>query len=283
MATQAATAAKRMVRKIVGEEGWKRLRRYRRKFAGAPTPAPRPAKPTGIDAISGDLCKLAKHFRTDKWGTHRYAQHYQKHLQHLKNEPINLLEIGVGGYSRAGQGGASLRMWKHFFPNAHIFGMDIQDKSFVDEDRITTFVGDQSDPGSLVGVAAKVGTLDVIIDDGSHLSPHILTTFETLFPLLRDGGIYAVEDTQTSYWPEWQGSEDRDDPKTSMSMLKRLADGINYEEFVDADYAPSYTDLNIVGMHFYHNLVIIEKGRNAEGTNKKRVLKKRYSQENAAS
>ncbi|MFJ8856817.1 hypothetical protein ACIRD8_00105 [Streptomyces sp. NPDC102451] len=281
MATQ--TAAKRMVRKLVGEEGWKRLRRYRRKFAGAPTPAPRPAAPVGIDAIADDLCKLAKHFRTDKWGTHRYAQHYQRHLQHLKDDSINLLEIGVGGYSRAGQGGASLRMWKHFFPNARIYGMDIQDKSFVDEDRITTFIGDQSDPGSLVGVAAKVGTLDVIIDDGSHLSPHILTTFETLFPLLRDGGIYAVEDTQTSYWPEWQGSEDRDDPKTSMSMLKRLADGLNYEEFVDADYEPSYSDLNIVGMHFYHNLVIIEKGKNAEGTNKKRVLKKRYSQEGATS
>ncbi|MFJ8883978.1 hypothetical protein ACIRJR_11255 [Streptomyces sp. NPDC102402] len=277
MATQ--TAAKRMVRKIVGEKGWKQLRRYRRKFAGAPTPAPRPAAPTGIDAISHDLCKLAKHFRTDKWGTHRYAQHYQTHLQHLKDDSINLLEIGVGGYSRAGQGGASLRMWKHFFPKAQIYGMDIQDKSFVDEDRITTFIGDQSDPGSLVGVASKTGTLDVIIDDGSHLSPHILTTFETLFPLLKDGGIYAIEDTQTSYWPEWQGSEDRNDPKTSMSMLKRLADGLNYEEFVDADYEPSYSDLNIVAMHFYHNLVIIEKGKNAEGTNKKRVLKKRYSQD----
>ncbi len=277
MATQ--TAAKRMVRKIVGEAGWKQLRRYRRKFAGAPTPVPRPAKPVGIEAISDDLCELAKHFGTDKWGTHRYAQHYQRHLQHLKGDSINLLEIGVGGYSRAGQGGASLRMWKHFLPNAQIFGMDIQDKSFVDEDRITTFIGDQSDPGSLVGVASKIGTLDVIIDDGSHLSPHILTTFETLFPLLRDGGVYAVEDTQTSYWPEWQGSEDRSDPKTSMSMLKRLADGLNYEEFVDVDYEPSYSDLNIVGMHFYHNLVIIEKGKNAEGTNKKRVLKKRYSQD----
>ncbi|MFJ4837377.1 hypothetical protein [Streptomyces sp. NPDC088746] len=281
MATK--TAAKKMVRAIVGEAGWKRLRRLRRRLAGAPATVPRPAAPTGIAAISHDLRKLAQHFRTDKWGTHRYAQHYQRHLEHLKDESFNLLEIGIGGYSRAGQGGASLRMWKHFFPKAQIFGMDIQDKSFVDEERITTFIGDQSDPGSLIGVASKIGTLDVIIDDGSHLSPHILTTFETLFPLLKDGGIYAVEDTQTSYWPEWQGSEDRDDPKTSMSMLKRLADGLNYEEFVDKDYEPSYTDLNIVGMHFYHNLVIIEKGKNAEGTNKKRVLKKRYSEEGAKS
>jgi cephalosporin hydroxylase len=156
--------------------------------------------------------------------------------------------------------------------------MDIRDKSFVDEDRITTFVADQSDPESLRAVAGKIGELDVIIDDGSHLSPHILVTFETLFPLLRDGGIYAVEDTQTSYWPEWKGSVDRQDPNTSMSMLKALADGVNYEEFVDEDYEPTYADRHVVAVHFYHNLVIIEKGTNAEGTNKTRVLKKRYGQ-----
>ncbi|MER5176798.1 class I SAM-dependent methyltransferase [Streptomyces sp. NPDC002896] len=275
------SAVTKTIRPVIGERNWQALRRFRRRLSGAasdvPTAAPAGAQ-SGLAAISDDLCKLAQHFKTDKWGDHRYAQHYQRHLQHLKNDAMNLLEIGVGGYSRAGQGGASLRMWKHFFPDAQIFGMDIQDKSFVDEDRITTFIGDQSDPDSLIAVADKIGTLDVIIDDGSHRSPHVLTTFETLFPLLRDGGIYAVEDTQTSYWPEWLGSEDRDDPNTSMSMLKRLADGLNYEEFVDVDYQPTYTDLNVVGVHFYHSLVIIEKGRNAEGTNKKRVLKERYSQ-----
>ncbi len=272
------SAVTKAVKPVIGEKNWRALRRLGRKMSGAPTAAP-PSAPTGLAAISDDLSKLAVHFRTDKWGTHRYTQHYQRHLQHLKNDAMNLLEIGIGGYSRAGQGGASLRMWKQFFPHAQIFGVDIQDKSFVDEDRITTFVGDQSDPDSLIAIANKIGTLDVIIDDGSHRSPHILTTFETLFPLLSDGGIYAVEDTQTSYWPEWQGSEDREDPNTSMSMLKRLADGLNYEEFVDVDYEPTYTDLHVVGVHFYHNLVIVEKGQNAEGTNKKRVLKARYSED----
>lgn len=79
-------------------------------------------------------------------GAHRYTPHYQRHLQHLKSCSVNLLEIGIGGYSQAGHGGASLQMWKHFFPNGQIFGMDIHDKSFLDEDRITTFIGDQSDP-----------------------------------------------------------------------------------------------------------------------------------------
>ncbi|WP_328675759.1 class I SAM-dependent methyltransferase [Streptomyces sp. NBC_01261] len=272
------SVVKKVVKPVVGERGWQALRRVKRKAVGNNRPkAPvAPPKPTGVAAISDDLCKLAAHFKTDKWGAHKYAQHYQRYLQHLRGEEFNLLEIGIGGYNRAGEGGASLRMWKHFFPQAQIYGMDIQDKSFVDEDRITTFIGDQSDPESLLSIQEKIGRLDVIIDDGSHRSPHVVTTFHTLFPLLSDGGIYVVEDTQSSYWPEWLGSEDRESPDTSMGMLKRLTDGLNYEEFVDDDYKPTYFDLNIRAVHFFHNLVIIEKGANAEGTNKKRALKDRY-------
>lgn len=263
-----------MVKSALGEKNVRVLRQLKRQITGKPVA---PVKPTGLAAISHDLNKLAVHFKTDKWGTHRYTRHYQRHLQHLKNRKFNLLEIGIGGYNRAGQGGASLRMWKAFFPNAQIFGMDIQDKSFVDEDRITTFIGDQSDPDSLNAIAEKIGEIDVIIDDGSHRSPHVITTFETLFPLLKDGGIYAIEDTQSSYWPEWMGSEDLDAKDTSMGLLKRLTDGLNYEEFVDESYEPTYTDRNVVGVHFYHNLVIIEKGKNAEGSNKRSVLKQRYA------
>jgi cephalosporin hydroxylase len=226
--------------------------------------------------ISGDLVALAKHFGTDKWGAHRYAQHYQRHLEHLREQPINLLEIGVGGYSKTDRGGASLRMWKAFFPQAQIFGMDIHDKSKLEEERITIFQGDQSDPESLRRIAERIGRLDVIIDDGSHLSDHIITTFETLFPLLAPEGTYIVEDLQTSYWPEWHGSEDRNSPDTSMAMLKRLVDGLNYEEFVDEDYEPTYTDTHVVAAHFYHNVAILEKGVNAEGTRKRNILKKRY-------
>ena len=269
------SAVKKAVKPVVGERGWETLRKVKQRTVG-PQPKPKPKALTGVAAISDDLCKLAAHFKTDKWGAHKYAKHYQRYLQHLKNKEFNLLEIGIGGYARAGQGGASLRMWKAFFPNAQIHGVDIQDKSFVDEDRITTYIGDQSDPDSLLSIAGKIGKLDVIIDDGSHRSPHVITTFKTLFPLLADGGIYVVEDTQSSYWPEWMGSEDLDSPDTSMGLLKRLTDGLNYEEFVDEDYKPTYTDRNIVGVHFFHNLVIIEKGVNAEGSNKRQALKARY-------
>jgi hypothetical protein len=272
---------KAVVKPVVGDRGWAALRRMKKRMGGGagqiPRQRSRPAEPDPT-TFADDLPRLAAHFKTDKWGTHRYARHYQRHFEHLRDQPINLLEIGIGGYSKTGQGGASLRMWKHFFPKAQIFGMDIEDKSFVDEDRITTFIGDQSDPSTLRAIAKKIGRIDVIIDDGSHFSPHIILTFDTLFPLLAPDGIYVVEDTQTSYWPEWQGRAERDATDTSMAMLKSLTDGLNYEEFVDDDYQPTYTDLHVVATHFYHNLVIIEKGANAEGTNKKRVLRKRYAE-----
>jgi hypothetical protein len=229
----------------------------------------------GLD--DDELTPLATRFRTDKWGNHRYTPHYHQHLRHLRDQPINLLEIGIGGYAREGQGGASLRMWKHYFPKGSIYGLDIQDKSFVEEPRIRVFQGDQSDAELLTSIVDEVGPFDVIIDDGSHRPEHVIASFEILFPLLAENGIYAVEDTQTSYWPEWGGSADPEDPRTSMAMLKRLTDGLNYEEFVTEPYEPSYTDVNIVGVHFYHNLVLIEKGHNAEGTRKRQVLRKRYS------
>ena len=105
------------------------------------------------------------------------------------------------------------------------------------------------------------------MDDGSHRPEHIREHLRLLFPLLPDDGIYAIEDTQTSYWPTWGGSRLLTDPATSMSMVKDLVDGLNWEEFVDDDYRPTYTDRHVRSVHAYHNLVIIEKGDNVEGTN----------------
>lgn len=229
-----------------------------------------------------NLTELAIEFKTDKASTHRYTQHYERHLRHLKRKQFTLLEIGIGGYARKGIGGGSLRMWKHFFPRAQIIGLDIQDKSFVEGPRIRTYQGSQVDPLILETIFSDAGEIEVIIDDGSHRPEHIRETFQLLFPKLLDGGIYAIEDTQTSYWPEFGGSDDRTAPGTTMALVKDLLDGLNYEEYVDESYEPTYTDLNIVAVHAYHNLVIIEKGQNAEGTNRRRVLRRRYEGESPA-
>jgi demethylmacrocin O-methyltransferase len=222
------------------------------------------------------LTQIAKRTGTDKWGVHFYTPHYEAHLGHLRDEEFVLLEIGVGGYARDQQGGASLRMWRRYFRNAQVVGLDIEDKSFVDRPRITTVQADQTDPDALRDVLERFGTPRVVIDDGSHRPDDIIATFGILFPLLPDGAIYAIEDTQTSYWPEFGGQEDPSAPGTTMAFVKALVDGLNHEEFVDLSYEPTYTDRHVKAVHCYHNLVVIEKGDNTEGTNKRAVLKKRY-------
>ncbi|MBW9214127.1 hypothetical protein KV102_04665 [Mumia sp. zg.B53] len=273
MSRPATSFAARRIKPLLGDRIWARLRdlRWGRRVA----PPRSPSRPQRLSEM--DLTQLAQHFRTDKWGTHRYTPHYERHFAPFRHRRINVLEVGIGGYAREGRGGQSLRMWKHFFRDAQIVGLDIEDKSFVDRPRITTYRGSQTDPGVLQRILDEVGELTIVIDDGSHRPEHVRATFAYLFPRLADGGLYAIEDTQTSYWPERGGSDDLDDPTTTMALVKSLVDGLNHEEFVDETYEPSYTDLHVVAVHCYHNLVIIEKGDNREGTRRRSILRSRYA------
>lgn len=232
------------------------------------TVAEQPAEEAPPPMDQWDLTSLARHFGTDKWGAHRFTPHYEHHFRPFKDDSFTLFEIGIGGYSREKQGGASLRMWKEFFPRAQIVGLDLEDKSFVEEPRITAYQGSQVNEPLLRTIADAAVNLQIVIDDGSHRPEHVRRTFEVMFPLLPSGGLYAIEDTQTSYWPRYGGSLDLDDPSTTMGLVKRLVDGLNYEEWQDADNPSTSIDHDIVAVHCYHNLVILEKGPNNEGTNR---------------
>jgi len=225
------------------------------------------AEPLGF-VFRTNLPMLARIYETDKWGVHWYAAHYARHFRHLRRKRITLLEIGIGGYDDPQKGGGSLRMWRRYFPNAQIVGLDYFDKSPHSERRIRIYRGDQSDEKVLRKIVNEVGHPDIIIDDGSHINHHVLKSFEVLFPLLADGGVYAVEDTQTAYWPKEGGSsDDLLTAPTSMCFLKRLVDGLNHEEFIKPGYVPNYYDQHITSLHFYHNLVFIQKGLNDERSN----------------
>lgn len=218
-----------------------------------------------------DLTAIGKECSTDKATRHSFTQHYETHFNHLRDEPITIFEIGIGGSHRPGRGGASLRMWKRYFQQAQVVGLDIVDKSFVEAPRIRVYTGDQTDAALLARIVDENGPVQVVVDDGSHRPEHVRDTFRTLFPLLATGGYYAIEDTQTSYWPRWGGSTDRHDPFTTMALVKDLVDGLNWVEFLDDDYQPTYADRWVRAVHCYHNLVIIEKGHNEEWTNKDRI------------
>ncbi len=214
-----------------------------------------------------DLIALATLHACSKWGPHWYAQHYQKHFFPLRHKKLNILEIGVGGHDDPYAGGKSLRMWRDFFPNSYVFGVDIHPKRLDLGRRIKVFQGDQTDESFLHAVVDKMGGVDIVIDDGSHINDHMITAFEVLFPRVRDGGIYVIEDVNSSYWPSHGGdSHELNNPGTIMNLLKRRVDGLNYKEFVIQGYIPDYYDAHITAMHFYHNLVFVYKGPNTENS-----------------
>jgi hypothetical protein len=199
--------------------------------------------------------QLALHFGTDKLPN---CAIYERYLAALRDRHITLLEIGIGGSQDPLAGGASLRMWRQYFPNGAIHGLDLYDKSSHEQDRISSHRASQDDPAALRRISAQIGTIDIIVDDGSHISQHVIISFETLFPVLAAGGLYIVEDIGTSYWPEYGGSTDLATTDTSVAHFKRYVDGIQHQHFHHT-YTPSYAEQHLAFIHFYPNIIIMQK------------------------
>jgi hypothetical protein len=190
-----------------------------------------------------------------------YIPHYQAIFGPIRKRPMTVLEIGVGGFSDPASGGESLRMWRDFFPNSRIYGIDIVDKSALDGGRIKTFRGDQSSPEFLNGLIAQIGRPHIIIDDGSHQPAHVRASFTILFPHLASDGIYVAEDLYTSYWKHAGGGwENGAEQNTSMSMMKGLVDALNYRYIPFR--TPTLMDRTVVAVHFFRKIVFIRKGSN---------------------
>lgn len=226
-------------------------------------------EPSAAAPDEDDLSRFALLHGTDKNAGHSYTRHYHRHFAPLRGEAIRLLEIGIGGYADPDAGGASLRMWRDYFASGEIFGLDYHAKN-VREERVRVFQGSQADPRVLAQLLDATGGegFDVVIDDGSHRSEHVTATFMMLFQFVRAGGWYVIEDTQTAYWPSF-GTQDTAGSRrlSMMEFFKNLADGLNWREIHAPGYQPTYLDLNVESLHFYHNLVFVRKGRNDEESN----------------
>lgn len=207
------------------------------------------------------LSELALKHQTDKWGHHYYTDHYHHHLQHLRETRFNMLEIGVGGYEYPDRGGQSLRMWKEYFPKANIFAIDIYNKEKLQESRITIFEGSQTDRQFLAHTCNRMPgelPLMLIVDDGSHDNGHIITSFQELWPNLADGGIYIIEDTETSYWPDYGGSQNLNAPTSTVNYFKQFIHGQNHGCI--AGYPKHDFNDTIAGISFYKGCIILKKG-----------------------
>lgn len=184
---------------------------------------------------------------TDKVNTHDYESMYgDLLLPYLRNSyrmgkgGVKFLEIGLGCDMRYGPG-ASLQLWKTLLicPGDDIWFGEYNStcvEKFKEDgvlEGINTVVGDQGDPSTLKGwIAKSKGDFDVIVDDGGHDQSQIFESFEHLWPTVKKGGLYFIEDLQVANLPQYN---------------RKRAEG--YETFLD--HINEWTNNKLLGNPLY--------------------------------
>lgn len=204
-----------------------------------------------------ELSRLCDHYGSDKgevqstghpypWPSHSYADYYSFLFSHCRLKPTKVFECGLGtnnpnlasSMGVNGKPGASLRVWKDYFPNATIYGADIDKDVLFEEPRIKTFYVDQLDPQSIKEMWCEVSVrdFDFMVDDGLHTFDAGSTLFSNSISMLAEDGVYVIEDVS--------GLDLRE-----------------YDKFFSQlDYRVEFISLHRVGMALgNNNLVVIRK------------------------
>lgn len=149
------------------------------------------------------LTNLAFKYESDRCPQikHPFTPFYYDLLKDKKESIKKVLEIGVGYRDmdswRSYCTGAGLFMWRDFFPNAQIYGADIDPRAVMSAERIKTFLCDQANKENLLSLIQQVGTdLDLIVDDGSHKTDDQISTCQTLMPIINKNVMYIIEDVK---------------------------------------------------------------------------------------
>ena len=214
-----------------------------------------------------DLKTLGETYGSDKITNHGYHRIYPMHIDQHRTKRGAMLEIGI-------EAGRSSDMWKDYFPNFKIYGID-KNTSF-DKDRVTVFQCDQSNPEMLQQVCSSISEpVWFINDDGSHHPSHQILSFSVLFEkLLQPGGIYIIEDIETSYWKrgELYGNNYKfgyKHPQSAIEVFKHVVEDVNtrflgpvdkvYQTKLLSRYFTPELRSMIRSITFDHNCIIIKK------------------------
>lgn len=188
------------------------------------------------------LTELANFHGTDKgtlgptpeWEPHNYTDIYEAYLARHRQSALCMLEIGLGVTGPRWEttivqgrntGGASLKMWYDYFPNARLYGIDVNPCPYLDNDRIKTFVADQGNLDDLQAFEKVTEGIefDVIIDDGSHRPDHQQISLGFLFKKLKGGGLYFIEDLlDNGLGDNMPGRHASDSVRNTRSVLKHF-------------------------------------------------------------
>lgn len=216
---------------------------------------------------------------SDKWSS--YIPQYQLTFSPYEEKKVKILEIGV-------QNGGSLEIWSKYFLNAEkIIGCDIDEKCSTlkfSSPVVEIITGDITNSKTLSKIATAAGNnIDIVIDDGSHTSTDIISTFLYLFPIINEGGVFVAEDLHCSYWPEFEGG--LQNPSSTISFFKALADIINFEHWRASESRTEYLRKNfsiphdcedsLAALHsveFVNSMCIIRKSNVMDSTLGKRLI-----------
>lgn len=124
-----------------------------------------------------------------------YFAIYDELFAPYKGKDITFVEIGI-------LGGGSLEVWKKFFGSgSRIIGIDLNPalRDELAKDGFEVHIGDQADPAFWRDFYAKVGKIDVLLDDGGHTNAQMWTTFLATLEHVNDGGLVVTEDTHASF------------------------------------------------------------------------------------
>jgi hypothetical protein len=156
------------------------------------------------DIYGSDKGTLSEGDQPYPWPAHTYAEFYSRLFSHCRDGIFNVFECGLGtnnpnlpsSMGVYGKPGASLRVWRDFFPNAMVYGADIDKEILFEEERIKTFYIDQLDPEAIRGFWKRVGVehFDLMVDDGLHTFDAGSTLFSHSIEKLSKNGIYIIED-----------------------------------------------------------------------------------------
>jgi hypothetical protein len=198
----------------------------------------------------------------DKWD--HYFEIYEQYFEKYRGQQINLLEIGVS------QGG-SIELWKKYFGDQlNIYSVDINPQCEIFKSLTTKlYIGSQEDEGFLSFLQNDLPEFDIIIDDGGHTMRQQILTFEYLFLKLKEGGIYLVEDTHTSYWYNYGGGLKKKSSfiEYSKKIIDSLYSGhlINTNGIVDDEKTKHVTSIS-----FHDSIVVFEKKKRVQPFHLKR-------------
>jgi len=182
-----------------------------------------------IDIVSNNL--------TDKNTVHSYLELYQQLLSNKKETAKNVLEVGIGNFFE--KNGGSIKLWRDFFTNATIYGLDILPIDRVIDELLTdnrvvlhTSIDAYNSDFFKTHFLDKNIKCDFMLDDGPHTLESMLQFIKLYSQIMTDDGILIIEDVQSIDWIDILKNEVPEDMKQFIKVYDLRANKNCYDDIV---------------------------------------------------